>query len=262
MMGSFEIPPPSPGSPSKNPEPALLTVPVDPSLVPEVAELKERTKNLPETDGEPLESPWHLAAITLLLDLLTYFWRERQDFFVGGNMFLYYSIHHLLSEDFKGPDFFVVNGVDRRRPRKSWIVWEENGKYPDLIVEFLSPTIAGKDRTTKKTLYERTFHTPEYFCFDPETNRLEGWRLQGGAYQDLADDERGWMWSEVLQLWLGTWTGEYQGQQATWLRFYDTAGQLIPLRAEAAEAEVTRLKARLAELEAERSERKEEGPKS
>src|SRR5438445_616423 len=151
------------------------------------------------------------------------------------------------NDDFKGPGFFFVDGVDRRRPRESWIVWEEDGKYPNLIVELLSRTTAKVDRTTKKDLYEKTFRTPEYFCFDPESNLLEGWRLVNGVYQDITPDGRGWLWSEQLKLWLGTWTGEYLGQQATWLRFYDAAGQLVPMKAEAVEAELARLKARLAE---------------
>jgi len=202
---------------------------------------------LPETDGVPLETPWHHAAISLLIEILTYHWRERDDFFAGGNMFLYYSSRRVQNEDFRGPDFFFVEGVDRRRPRESWIVWEEAGKYPDLIVEFLSRTIAEADRTTKKDLYEKTFRTPEYFCFYPESNLLEGWRLVNGVYQDIVPDSRGWSWSERLRMWLGTWTGECLGLQATWMRFYDESGQLVPLKAGAAEAELGRLRAWLAQ---------------
>ncbi len=137
--------------------------------------------------------------------------------------------------------------MDRHRPRESWIVWEEDGKYPDLITEFLSRSTAHHYRGTKKELYEKTFRTPEYFCFDPESNRLEGWRLSNGRYQDIAVNERGWMWSERLGLWLGTWEGEYLGQRAVWLRFYDSGGNLIPLHSESAEAEIARLRALLAD---------------
>ncbi len=238
----------------KKREPVLMTIAVDPSLVPDFEALEKLTRQLPETDGVPLESPWHLAAISLAIQVLTYLWRDRDDFFVGGNMFLYYSTRHLRNEEFKGPDFFYVSGVERRRKREFWVVWEEQGNYPDLIIEFLSRSTAETDRTTKKALYEQVFRTPEYFCFDPETNCLEGWRLRDGAYQELVTDERGWIWSNVLQLWLGTWMGEFQGLQATWLRFYDAEGKLIlhqgeaeHQRAEAAEAELARLKALLAQ---------------
>ena len=239
---------------TKKREPVMMTFAVDPSLVPDFEELDAFTRQLPETDGVPLESPWHLAAINLMIEILNYVWRDRNDFFCGGNMFLYYSRKHVRSEDFKGPDFFYVSGVERFRPREFWAVWEEYGKYPDLIIEYLSRTTAEIDRTSKKTLYEQIFRTPEYYIYDPEQHRLEGWSLVRDKYEAMIPDERGWIWSDVLQLWLGNWVGEYQEQKGIWLRCYDRNGQLVPIRAEAerqraesAEAELARLKALLAQ---------------
>jgi hypothetical protein len=57
---------------------------------------------------------------------------------------------------------------------------------------------------------------------------------------------------EELGLWLGTWTGPYQGYDAVWLRFYDRDGRPVPTwakAAEVAEAEAARLRERVAELE-------------
>jgi hypothetical protein len=48
-------------------------------------------------------------------------------------------------------------------------------------------------------------------------------------------------------MWLGPWAGEYLGQKATWLRLYDKAGNLVPIKAEAVEAELVQLKAWLAQ---------------
>jgi Uma2 family endonuclease len=210
------------------------------------------TRALPETDGVPLESPWHFLSIGLLYDVLTHLWWARADYFVGGNMFVYYSLSRPQGQDFRGPDFFYVAGVERR-PRTKWVVWAEGGKYPDLIVELLSPSTAQADRTTKKELYERVFRTPEYFLFDPETNALEGWQLGRRRYQALEPDQHGRLWSEELGLWLGPWQGKYQEHEATWLRCYDASGDLVPTAAEAAQAEVTRLRARIAELESKQS---------
>ena len=51
---------------------------------------------LPTEDGEPLETPWHLAQIAFFLELIHYAWRERNDFYAGGNMFIYYlSLIHI-----------------------------------------------------------------------------------------------------------------------------------------------------------------------
>lgn len=228
------------------------TMTVAGNCAPDFAALEAFTRQLPDSDGVPLESPWHFASINLLIDILTYLWRDRTDFFCGGNMFVYYSLRHVRSEDFRGPDFFCVSGVDRHRPRRFWAVWEEQGKYPDLIIELLSESTARADRTTKKALYEKTFHTPEYYCYDPDTRKLEGWELVKGEYQAMVPSERGWLWSNVLQLWLGEWVGEYQGQRGTWLRFYDSNGQLVPIKAEAeqqrADAEQQRAEAAKAEL--------------
>ena len=237
---------------------------IDPTPV--LQEIAELTKKLPTSDGVPLESSWHLASISLLIQSLTYLWRDREDFFVGGNNFIYYSVRQRYDEDVRGPDFYYVSGVERRRPRECWVVWLE-GKYPDLIVEFLSPSTAAIDRGPKKTLYEQTFQTPEYFCYEPRTWQLDGWRLHGRRYKKIRPDKRGWLWSETLQLWLGSWQGTFHDVNATWLRCYDAQGQLVLLeseaehqraeverqraeaerqRAEAAEAELARLKAALA----------------
>ena len=48
-------------------------------------------------------------------------------------------------------------------------MWEQDGKYPHVIVEILSPTIAKTVRESKKELYQDTFRTPEYFWFDHYT---------------------------------------------------------------------------------------------
>jgi Uma2 family endonuclease len=253
---------------SRDQEEAQKTTVAARNSAPDFAALEAFTRQLPETDGVPLESPWHFASINLLIDNLTYLWRDRNDFFCGGNMFVYYSLRHVRNEDFKGPDFFYVSGVDRQRPREFWVVWEEDGKYPDLIIELLSHSTARADRTTKKELYEKTFHTQEYYCYDPYTRKLEGWDLVRGQYQAMVPNDRGWLWSNVLQLWLGEWVGQYQGRPGTWLRFYDSKGQLVPIKAEAvqqkaesellradaeqrraelAEAELARLKASLAQ---------------
>ncbi len=208
---------------------------------------------LVETDGIPLESHWHVLQIALLIELLAYWFRGRDDYYVGGNMFIYFSEEQARNRDYRGPDFFYVAGVNRLPLRPYWAVWQEGGRYPDVIIELLSPTAAKADRTTKKALYERTFRTSEYYCYDPDTQQLDGWRLgPRQRYRSIPPNEQGRVEVEELGLWLGTWRGVYQGYEAVWLRFYDAAGQLVPTRAElaeAAEAEVARLKQRLAELE-------------
>jgi Uma2 family endonuclease len=211
--------------------------------------------DLPEEDGEPLESNWHRAEISLLIETTQQHRKGQTDYYAGGNMFIYYSTEQLRTRDYRGPDFFVVLDVDGTFDRKSWVVWEENGRYPNVIIELLSPRTRRADQTTKKQLYAETFRTPEYFYYDPEELLLRGFRLAGAAYIDLEPNERGWLWSDELQLWLGLWEGEFQGHRHTWLRFYTPAGELVPTKEEAerqrAEAEQQRAEAERQRAEAE-----------
>jgi Uma2 family endonuclease len=117
---------------------------------------------LPGEDGLPLESNWHRIQINLLVESVRQLWRGRTDFFAAGNMFLYYSLPQARNRDYKGPDFFVVKNVEGG-DRRAWIIWEEDGRLPNVIIELLSPTTADADLGSKKDLYEQTFKTPGYF---------------------------------------------------------------------------------------------------
>ena len=183
------------------------------------------------SDEPPVETELHLRQIILLLKCLEWLWKERTDFYAVGNLSIYYSPHQKKSEDVRGPDFFVVLGTERKT-RKSWVVWEENGKYPHVIVEILSPTTAKTDRETKKLLYQDTFRTPDYFWFDPYTLEFAGFNLISGKYQPLQPNEKGHLWSEELGLYLGIYEGL--------LRYFTSSGVLVPTPEESAEMETTR----------------------
>jgi Uma2 family endonuclease len=186
-------------------------------------------------DGEPLESSWHRACINLLIASVLSWFRDREDFYVGGNMFVYYSLDQARNRDYRGPDFFFVDHVNLHPQRRYWATWLENGRFPNVIIELLSPTTAREDRTTKRALYEETFHTRNYYCYDPDTHQLEGWELANGQYVPLQPNEHGWLRSAALGLWVGTWQGAYLRENATWLRFYDDNGQVVAVREEIAE---------------------------
>jgi Uma2 family endonuclease len=172
----------------------------------------------PESEEPPMESDLHLRQMLLLIECLDAWWQDRQDAYWAGNMSVYYSPRQIKNREFKGPDFFVVLGTDRR-PRKSWTVWEEEGKYPNLIVELLSQSTANIDRELKKQLYQDTFRTPEYFWFDPESLEFAGFTLVGGHYQPIEVNAQGWLWSQQLELFLGVHERK--------LRFFTPDGRLI-----------------------------------
>jgi len=209
--------------------------------------------NLTYSDGEPLETSWHRDAMNLLIELIRVLFLGRNDFFVGGDMFISFSNREVFNRDFRGPDVYLVKDVDGTRERLYWAIWEEDGRYPNLIIELLSPKTAKIDRTTKKDLYERTFRTQEYFLYDPADERLEGYRLGSDQrYVPLIPNERGWLWSKELGVWLGTWRGSFQGHlEHVWLRFYTEEGELAPLFAERAQQEALKEKDRADRAQAE-----------
>jgi Uma2 family endonuclease len=210
------------------------------------------------SDGEPLETGWHILQIPLLMELIRQVMAERgrSDFFVSGNMFVYYSMEQARDVAkgrpyFRGPDVFWVGGV-KPGLRKYWTEWAEGGRLPDVIVELLSPSTAEIDRTVKKDLYARIFRTKEYYLYEPDTRKLEGFRLEGRTYRPIRADEEGRLSSEQLGVSLGLWRGVCSGHKEDWVRLFRPDGSLVPTkdeaaeqRAEAAEAELARLRALL-----------------
>ncbi len=206
-------------------------------------------------DGEPLESNRHRIAMNVLIRSLQQAWGDRDDYFTGGNMFIYYSRTQARNRDFRGPDFFVVLDVDGTRSRQGWVVWDEEGRYPDVIVELMFPSTAAIDIGVKKDLYAQTFKTRHYFVFDPfDPTSLQGWQLDAQwHYQPLVPNEQGWLWCEALGFWLGQWDGTIDREAATWLRFYDADDHLVLLPEEAAQqqAEAAQQQAEAAQQQAE-----------
>jgi Uma2 family endonuclease len=208
------------------------------TLPPQLAGLDPRSlpteDELPCDDGEPMETWRHVLQMILLSVTLTRAWADRQDFFVGGNMFLYFSPEQLRGRDFRGPDVFVVLDVPKRE-RKSWVVWQE-GKGPDVVIELLSESTARIDRGEKKRVYQDEVQVPEYYWYDPFSEELAGFRLRAGVYQPIDPDGDGNLTSELLGLRLVRWEGEYAGVTATWLRWADLDGRLLATEQEEAAA--------------------------
>jgi Uma2 family endonuclease len=214
------------------------------------------SRTLVVDDGEPMESSRHVHQMVLLIESLEFAWKDRDDFYVGGNMFLYFSETQSRKNDFRGPDVFVVLGTTRRE-RRAWVVWEEDGKAPDVVIELLSDSTEHVDRTDKMRIYGRTLRVGEYFLFDPFTSALEGYELDAprGTYVRKPADAEGRVHSAALGLWLGVVKSVLHGNEVPWLRWIDEDGRVLqlPLEAHAAEAQRAETEARRAETEARRA---------
>jgi Uma2 family endonuclease len=223
-------------------------------LDPDVPALPPGEDELPSDDGEPMETNEHRMQMVLLIQSLKEGWAHRDDFFVAGNMFVYFSESQVKHNDFRGPDVFVVLGTTRRS-RKSWVAWGEEGKLPDVVIDLLSFRTRHVDRGEKMRIYSKIWRTPEYFLYDPIGHEFEGYRLDPATleYAPIVANENGDLESRVLGLRLGLREGVFEDVKWTWLRWLDARGALLPTAQERAEAERQRADAaqrRAQELEA------------
>jgi hypothetical protein len=105
------------------------------------------------------------------------------------------------------PDLAVIFGVKRRKDWKTFHVKVEK-VWPSLIIEVTSPKTRVNDVITKVGEYARA-RVPYYVIADAneseEKRRLTliAYRLQGKIYQPMELDDRGRVWLEPVQLWLG-----------------------------------------------------------
>jgi Uma2 family endonuclease len=194
--------------------------------------------DLPCDDGEPMETPRHREQMHVLIDSLTLYWAERQRYYVGGNMFLHFDPTNRRRT--RGPDFFLALDVEER-DRRSWVVWQEGMRFPDLIIELLSDSTRDIDKGEKKEIYEQVFRTQEYYLYDPFSQEFTGYHLQGVRYHEVTADAEQKIYSAV--------TGLYLGIRAGWLRWVTADDMVVPTPREWAEQERQR-----AEQERQRAE--------
>ncbi|GAK55446.1 hypothetical protein U27_02280 [Candidatus Vecturithrix granuli] len=155
--------------------------------------------DLPYDDGEPMETQRHRDQMNLLIDSLKAYWKDRRLYYISGNMFLHFD--PLNKRKFRGPDVFLVLDVDPRE-RKSWVVWQEGMRFPDLIIELLSDATRAIDKGEKKTLYEQVFRTGEYYLYDPFSQEFKGYKLTGRHYTPVLPDQNYKIYSPITELFL------------------------------------------------------------
>ncbi|KYF76310.1 hypothetical protein BE18_18235 [Sorangium cellulosum] len=230
-----------------------MAFPSDPSFVPTPPPGEDE---LPYDDGEPMESQRHRKQMELLIEVLELHWKDRDDVYVSGNMAIYFSELQAKKNDFRGPDVFVVLDTVKRE-RKSWVVWQEDGRTPDVVIELLSETTEKVDRTDKMRIYAKLLHVPEYYLFDPFKGVLEAYGLDLAtmSYVPVAPGANGDVASPRLHLGLGVRRGTYHNLDVDWLRWLDAEGRALPTgeeqaRAAEAQAQAAEAQARTAHDEA------------
>ncbi len=135
----------------------------------------------PETDDRPFaESDLHLIHIIDTYHRLNAYYEEREDVYVSGNL-LIYDVPGKTQRSIS-PDVMVVFGIEKKM-RRTYKTWEE-GKAPDLVMEFSSKTTYRSDLNKKMKRYAQ-LDVKEYFLYDPERSYLDdplvGLRLNDDA---------------------------------------------------------------------------------
>lgn len=196
--------------------------------------------DLPCSDGVRMETPKHRRQANILADTLEAAWADRYDFYVGSDMFVYFSELQIKKNDFRGPDVFVVLNTTRRK-RKSWVVWQENYRTPDVVIELVSESTEHVDRVDKMRIYSKMLHVSNYYIFDPLSLRLDGFTLdpqdrQRREFVPITPDANGDLPCPVLGLHLGVRTTSIFGEEDEFLRWIDPQGHLLPTDEERVDA--------------------------
>jgi Uma2 family endonuclease len=175
---------------------------------------------------------------------------SRENYFTASDLNLYYDVKHPLWH--KRPDWFLVVNVPRlydgKDLRRSYVVWQE-GRSPDVVVEFLSP---GTDREDlgrfydeaesaresftsepgkppgKFEMYEQVLRVPHYIVYSRYTQKLRYFKLIGRQYQEQElQTQNPRLWLDDLRIGLGIWAGDFDGVPSHWLRWCDRQGNWL-----------------------------------
>jgi Uma2 family endonuclease len=203
----------------------------------------------PESDGRPMaETDLHRDLMVDAIETLKDHFAADPHVYVSGNLLLYYEEGNPRRS--VSPDVFVVRGVPAGR-RRIYKLWDE-GVAPQWVLEITSRKTRREDVHTKREVYAQ-LGVAEYFLFDPLTEYLrpplQGNVLVNGEYVPLTPDADGSILSRQLGLTLVV--------RDSALRFVDPAtGKMLPTRAEARDqAEAARREAEAAwQAQAKRAE--------
>ncbi|WP_434685682.1 Uma2 family endonuclease [Pseudanabaena minima] len=153
---------------------------------------------LPDSDDTPVDNEDQNFLPNLLLFLLEYIWKSRDDWYFGVDMGIYHTTDISPRVPII-PDGFLSLGVERRKngkSRRSYVMWEEDYTAPILTLEVVSHTYG--DEYEKKLEIYRKLGVKYYVIYNPQFWRRDGhlplevYKLVDGNYQ-LQIGEPLWM---------------------------------------------------------------------
>ncbi|MER3434748.1 MAG: hypothetical protein C4288_15325 [Leptolyngbya sp. ERB_1_1] len=144
----------------------------------------------PESDGKPMaDNTKQFRWIVVIEQNLEWLFADNADVFVAGDL-LWYPVegNNRLST---APDAMVVFGRPKG-DRGSYQQWKEDNIPPQVVFEILSPSNTQQEME-QKLLFYHSYGVEEYYVYDPDRIRLEGWRRSEDGLLDRIESISGWV---------------------------------------------------------------------
>jgi Uma2 family endonuclease len=136
----------------------------------------------PDSDGQPMaENTLQFRWIVTIQGGLDALFKDDPDIFVAGDL-LWYPVEGDNTTR-AAPDAMVALGRPKGY-RGSYRQWEEGGIAPQVVFEVRSPGNRPREMDDKRGFYEK-FGVEEYYLYDPDKIRLDGWLRSGEALKAI-----------------------------------------------------------------------------
>ena len=171
------------------------------------------TIHYPESDGKPMaDNTKQFHWITVIKQNLDWLFAQDSQVFIAGDL-LWYPVEGRPTI-VTAPDVLIVFGRPKG-DRGSYKQWEENNIAPQVVFEILSPSNS-KVEMEKKLIFYDHYGVDEYYIYDPDRYRLEGWlRSEEGILNNIS----------VMNNWLSPRLGIRFEQSDQDLKLYRPDGQ-------------------------------------
>jgi len=151
--------------------------------------LKARRKIIyPDSDGKPMaDNTKQFDWIVKIKENLERIFHDNPDVFIAGDLLWYPEEGN--NKIRTAPDTMVVFGRPKGH-RGSYRLWEENHIPPQVVFEILSPGNRRAELDGKFQFYQK-YGVKEYYIYDPDRIRLNGWIRTGNILIPIAN-MNGW----------------------------------------------------------------------
>lgn len=217
-------------------------------------------EDLPDSDETPVDNELQNDIPNMLLNLLRLIWGDRQDWFWGVDMGVYYEPNIQEPEKSKVivPDGFLALGVPRctdERGRLSYVLWQEQ-VIPILALEVISKKYNGE--YDQKLRQYQDLGILYYAIYNLASGRrglykkhesLEIYKLIDGKYQllpsvTLLQEGSKVVWMPEIGLGLGCERSNRDHWEREWLYWYDRDNvRYLTAEERAAQASLAQLQA-------------------